>query len=216
MRAGWLVIPGFSWYKPTYDVRVICLPNFHNFPPFRSIFIRTPCQYLAGKRVFSPCDQEIPNQGILERSVWRSKILLDTTRVDPTRVGGGQLSLPGVSWYKPTYNVMGPETIQLYGWVSFLVVAGNSFQNENRFLQKILLGYFLWSASRCPFFIRPNTFLLCIILLCIFLLYRTDPQVEVKIRILLKDKYEIVYTGNPTLISQKMTICFFIFKETTR
>jgi hypothetical protein len=30
------------------------------------------------------------------------------TRVDPTRVGGGQLSLPGVSWYKPTYDVMGP------------------------------------------------------------------------------------------------------------
>ncbi len=64
MRAGWLVIPGFSWYKPTYDVRVICPPNFHSFPPFRSIFIHTPCQYLVGKRVFSPCDQEIPNQGI--------------------------------------------------------------------------------------------------------------------------------------------------------
>ncbi len=108
MRAGWLVIPCFSWYKPTYDVRVICPPNFHNFPPFCSIFIRTPCQYLAGKRVFSPCDQEIPNQGILERSMWQSEILLVATRVDPTRVGGGQLSLPGVSWYKPTYNVMGP------------------------------------------------------------------------------------------------------------
>jgi hypothetical protein len=34
--------------------------------------------------------------------------MLVATRVDPTRVGGGQLSLPGVSWYKPTYNVMGP------------------------------------------------------------------------------------------------------------
>ncbi len=45
---------------------------------------------------------------VLERSVWRSKILLGATRVDPTRVGGGQLSLPGVSWYKPTYDVMGP------------------------------------------------------------------------------------------------------------
>jgi hypothetical protein len=53
--------------------------------------------------------------------------------------------------------------------------------------------------------------LLCIILFCIFLLYRTDPQVEVQIRILLKDKYEIVYTGNPTLISQKMTIRFLYF-----
>ncbi len=58
-----------------------------------------------------------------------------------------------------------------------------------RFYKKILLGYFLWSASRDVFFIRPNTLLLCIILFCIFLLYRTDPQVEVQIRILLKDKY---------------------------
>jgi hypothetical protein len=30
-------------------------------------------------------------------------------------------------------------------------------------------------------------------------LYRTDPQVEVQIRILLKDKYK--KSGNPTLIS---------------
>ncbi len=34
--------------------------------------------------------------------------MLVATRVDPTRVGGGQLSLPGVSWYKPTHDVMGP------------------------------------------------------------------------------------------------------------
>jgi hypothetical protein len=40
--------------------------------------------------------------------------LLVATRVDPTRVGGGQLSLPGVSWYKPTYDVMGPPTTVLY------------------------------------------------------------------------------------------------------
>ena len=36
--------------------------------------------------------------------------MLVDTMVDPTRVGGGQLSLPGVSWYKPTYDVMGPVT----------------------------------------------------------------------------------------------------------
>ncbi len=47
----------------------------------------------------------------------------------------------------------------------------------------------LWSASQCVYFIRPNTLLLYIFLFCIFLLYRTDPQVEVQIRILLKDKY---------------------------
>ncbi len=35
-------------------------------------------------------------------------------------------------------------TIQLYGCVSFLVVAGNSSQNENPFFhKKILLGYFI-------------------------------------------------------------------------
>jgi hypothetical protein len=41
-------------------------------------------------------------------------------------------------------------------------------------------------------FIRSNTLLHCNFLFCIFLLYRTDLQVEVQIRILLKDKYEIV------------------------
>jgi hypothetical protein len=49
----------------------------------------------------------------------------------------------------------------------------------------------LWSDSRCVYFVRPNTLLLCIILFCIFCLYRTDQQVEVQIRILFKDKYVI-------------------------
>ncbi len=34
-------------------------------------------------------------------------------------------------------------------------------------------------------FCKTHTLLLCIFLFCIFLLYRTDPQVEVQIRILL-------------------------------
>ncbi len=33
-----------------------------------------------------------------------------------------------------------PNTIKLCGCVSFLVVAGNSSQNENMFLQKNLIG----------------------------------------------------------------------------
>ncbi len=41
-------------------------------------------------------------------------------------------------------------------------------------------------------FIRSNTLLHCNFLFCIFLLYRTDFQVEVQNRILLKDKYEIM------------------------
>ncbi len=39
-------------------------------------------------------------------------------------------------------------------------------------------------------FIRPNTLLLCIFLFCIFLLYHTDLLIEVRIRILLKNKYK--------------------------
>jgi hypothetical protein len=47
----------------------------------------------------------------------------------------------------------------------------------------------LWFTSRCVYFARPNTLVLCIFLFCIFLLYRTDQQVEVQIRILLNDKF---------------------------
>ncbi len=42
----------------------------------------------------------------------------------------------------------------------------------------------LWSDSWCVSFVKPNTFLLCIFLFCIFLLSCTDLQVEVQIRIL--------------------------------
>ncbi len=63
----------------------------------------------------------------------------------------------------------------------------------------------LWSTSQCVYFVRPNTLLLCIFLFYIFLLYRTDPQVEVQIRILFKDKYmklcQNMNTGNHTMIS---------------
>ncbi len=52
---------------------------------------------------------------------------------------------------------------------------------------KKLLGYFIMIQCVCVHFVRPNTFLHCIILFCIILLYRTDPQVEVQIRILLKE-----------------------------
>ncbi len=78
----------------------------------------------------------------------------------------------------------------------------------------------LWSASRCVCFVRPNTLLLCIFLFCIFFLYRTDQQVEVQTRILLKDKYrklcQNANTGNRTMISWTMLIGFLNFRETTR
>ncbi len=75
------------------------------------------------------------------------------------------------------------------------VVKGNSSQNENTFwflvssfYKIIFLGVtLLWSDSRCVYFVRSDTILLCIFLFCIFLLYQTDPQVEVQIRIYLKE-----------------------------
>ncbi len=76
-----------------------------------------------------------------------------------------------------------------------------------------------WSASQCVYFIRPNTLLMCIFLFCIFLLYHTDPQVEVQTRILLKDKYvklsQTANTGNHTLIFWTMLIGFLYFREIT-
>jgi hypothetical protein len=88
---------------------------------------------------------------------------------------------------------------------------------RTRFYKKILLGYFIMIYSRCVYFIRPNTLLLYIFLFCIFLLYRADPQVEVQIRILFKDKYrksrQNAFTGNPTLISRTMFVGFLYFRE---
>ena len=98
--------------------------------------------------------------------------------------------------------------------VSFLVLAGNSFgvmyvlivqyicavvsffwlwreivlKMRTHFNKIILLGYFIKIQNRCEY-IRSNTCLHCNFLFCIFLLYHTDSQVEVQIRILLKDKY---------------------------
>jgi hypothetical protein len=57
------------------------------------------------------------------------------------------------------------------------------------FYKKFLLGWLLhYYPLADVYFVRPNTLLLCIFLFCSFLLYRTDQQVEVQIRILLRDK----------------------------
>ncbi len=73
----------------------------------------------------------------------------------------------------------------------------------------------LWSDSRCVYFVRPNTHL--IFLFCILLFYRADPQVEVQIRILLKDKYvksfQNANTSNHTLISWTVRFPEHRFKE---
>jgi hypothetical protein len=59
---------------------------------------------------------------------------------------------------------------------------------RTRFYKKNLIGL-LYYDPIADVYVRPNTLLLCIFLFYIFLLYRTDLQVEVQIRILLKDKY---------------------------
>ncbi len=72
----------------------------------------------------------------------------------------------------------------------------------------------LWSDSQCVYFIRPNTLLLCIFLFCIFLLYCTDPQVEVQIRILLNDKYVKMQTPAITLwFPEQCLLGFFILEK---
>jgi hypothetical protein len=48
--------------------------------------------------------------------------------------------------------------MQLCSCVSFLVVAGNSSQNENTFLQKNLIGLLYYDPIAMCVFIRPNTF----------------------------------------------------------
>jgi hypothetical protein len=51
--------------------------------------------YLAGRRVFAPFDQEIPNPVSMGKACDGHGFSWSNTRVDPTRVGGGQFFLPG-------------------------------------------------------------------------------------------------------------------------
>jgi hypothetical protein len=57
----------------------------------------------------------------------------------------------------------------------------------------------LWSDTRCVYFVRPNTLLLCILLFYIFLLYRTVLQVRVQIRILLKEAAIVLKMQTPPI-----------------
>jgi hypothetical protein len=74
----------------------------------------------------------------------------------------------------------------------------------------------LWSNSRCVYFVRPNTLLLCIFLFCIFFLYRTDPQVEVQIRILLKEAAIVSKMRTPAItlwFPEQCLLGFFILAK---
>jgi hypothetical protein len=94
-------------------------------------------------------------------------------------------------WWEIVFGVLYVLSIQYScAVVSVFCCGGKLFSKWEHFsTEKSYWVTVLWSASRCVFFIRSNTLLLCISLFCIFLLYRADPQVEVQIRILLRDKY---------------------------
>ncbi len=93
----------------------------------------------------------------------------------------------------------------MWGYVSFLVVAGNNSQNENMFVQKNRIGLLNYDliADMC-IYKSKHSFILYLSILNISLV-RTDSQVDIQIRILLKDKYrncvKNANTGNHTLIS---------------
>jgi hypothetical protein len=66
------------------------------------------------------------------------------------------------------------------------------------------------------YFIRPNTLLHCIFLFCIFFWYHTDPQVEVQIRILLKEAAIMSKMQTPAItlwFPEQCLLGFFIFKK---
>ncbi len=89
---------------------------------------------------------------------------------------------------------------------------------RTHFYKKTYWVTLLWSASRCVYFIKPNTLLLCIFLFSIFLLYRADSQVEVQIRILLKDKYRKLcqkckQTAITLWVPEQCLLVFFILEK---
>ncbi len=113
-------------------------------------------------------------------------------------------------------------------WKMILVYLGRwsygRFQDDNNIFYKMKndLTTRTWQDDIwCPIIILLlcTSDVLCLFLFCIFLLYHTDPQVKVQIRILLKDKYvklcQNANTGNHTLISWTMLIGFLYFRETT-
>ncbi len=74
-------------------------------------------------------------------------------------------------------------------WQEIVLKNENTFLiSYEQFLQKNLIGllYFDPIANLCISY-DPTLFYSVSFLFCIFLLYRTDPQVEVQIRILLKE-----------------------------
>ncbi len=58
-------------------------------------------------------------------------------------------------------------------WLRREIVFGCTVSKKDSYLVSLIERE---SASKCVYFVRSNTLLLCISLLCIYLLYHTDPQ----------------------------------------
>ncbi len=58
-------------------------------------------------------------------------------------------------------------------WLRREIVFGCTISKKDSYLVSLSEREY---ASKCVYFVRSNTLLLCISLLCIYLLYRTDPQ----------------------------------------
>jgi hypothetical protein len=86
---GWELV-GWSYQaSPGTNLHTMsgsCVPPIfaisRHFAQFSSC---TPSQYLAGRRVFAPFDQEIPNPGSMEKACVGHGFSWSNTRVDPTR-----------------------------------------------------------------------------------------------------------------------------------
>jgi hypothetical protein len=58
-------------------------------------------------------------------------------------------------------------------WLRWEIVVGCTVSKKDSYSVSLIERE---SASKCMYFVRSNTLLLCISLLCIYLLYHTDPQ----------------------------------------
>ncbi len=102
------------------------------------------------------------------------------------------------------------RTYSVYKWREIVLKMRTPFE--------FLLGYFIMIRQRmCIFHKTWHSFTLYLSILYISLV-RADPQVEVQIRILFKNKYvkscQNTNTSNHTLISWTMLIGFLYFRET--
>ncbi len=91
---------------------------------------------------------------------------------------------------------------------------------RSRFYKKIYWVTLFWSDSRCVYFIRPNTLLLCIFLFVYFSCTTQIHKLKFKSEYYLRINIEIVskceHQQSHTLISWTMLIGFLYFRETTR